>query len=230
MSESSERGKEAHLIPFNEQEATAVNRFLGIRKEGVLSPEEMPGAIDVSSFWKATKPILDRYPRNKEVFIGWEQKGGVLEAVEENEGKGYGDIVQKSVDIYIGRTIVGIVSCHPHLLMLHSHPEIPREVLEKYQGKNPSAVKRFIKDIPQTGFDDIRAFLKQCREYAEVIIDVFPKEGELMPILVVLKTSKSPVITRENYYRYEEKFENIFYRERLGFDGVIDWRDFIVKH
>ncbi len=234
ISEKIPEGKEKEK-PFTTKEVKAVNCILGIGNKGLVREEDMPQAIDVRKWWEVTEPILFAHPRDRELFIGWDLVGDELEGVEINEGLPYEEITQSHAESELGLIRAGQVAGNPHVLVFHSHVEVPEEVkqiLAKERKGNPlTAVEQFLDDVPRSYFSEVVKFIKSSDVYTRIIIDVSLGGEELIPILVMVKTKETPVVTKDNYYRYSSRLKNIIWNQLLGGDIDVNfWELFGKEH
>lgn len=225
-----ESTKPEGLNSFTEAEVRAVNRLLGLSNEqGLLDEAKMPRAINIHQWWKTTEPIVFDHSPKQEVFIGWELVSGRLEVVEVNVGPPYEEILQDPHRNQIGATYYGAVTGHPHVLAFHSHPEKPQTLQEampsKRKGRPVEAMSRYVENFPRSDHDDVSMFLRNPRIYSMIIVDVTPDNHDTFPVLVAVKTTKTPFFIAENRYRYLPKLKEILEMELLGLDRDLGFRE-----
>lgn len=211
MSKEKEKDSSYSFEIFSQEEASAVNQFFGINHGGVLDAYNFPRSVCLGNLWKEVSPILDEHPSDRELYIGWDFVEGRLEVEEVVEGLKREEIIKQHPSVDNAFVIaLGMVTHRPHLVNFHTHVLDPNHALARDRGK------RLSEATPRSDFDDLSGLIMRPSSYVDVILDTKLRNQSIVGrALVALKTSKSWLISDDNYQSKDSYLAFEMYRAQL---------------
>src|SRR3990167_5320311 len=153
--------------PPSEEYLAAVNKFVGIENNQVLNFKALPNRISLRNLWQEALPLIDQYPQDRELYIGWDLIDRKLQITEVTEGLKYEEIAQDPIQKSLGFQTGGeLQPLNTHLIDFHTHPFVPD--LERSTRKKHLQIYR----MPRSTVSDLFGFSKDSGRLARVIVDI----------------------------------------------------------
>lgn len=207
------------LRQYGEEEATAINYFLGLETVGTLNADRPPPRLYLGELWRQVSPILKQHPIDRELFIGWDLIDRDLRVTEVVEGRQRAEIQAENERLVKERkwhetsSAWGqIANCNFHTFSFHSHVLDPRRTLPQARYEQVS------QSTPPSSYGDLSGLVLSAKEYARGVLDI-KLQNRAFPgrIIVALKTTKSWPINEANYKeRAGDLMYEMYYTD--GFD------------